>query len=937
MSIRDPARWQRAQEVFLDASARPRQEQDTFVDETCGDDTEMARVVHRMLESERGNDRFIEDAIAEGGRLLEGESASEPAIDIGDYVGPYRLVRLLGRGGMGVVYLAERADRQFEKQVALKLVAPGRSSKALRQRFHDERQILADLDHPSIARLLDGGSADDGRPFLVMEYVEGEPIDRHCLDRDLDLAERLALFRQVLDAVEHAHQHLIVHRDIKPANILVTPEGSVKLLDFGIAKLLDTASASEGSHTPTASMTPQYASPEQVQGGALTTASDVYALGLVLYQMLTGSKPYDLRDAAPAEVVRVVCELEASSPSETARRHPQPAAIAPARLAGDLDSIVMKALRKEASARYTSVSQLAQDLDDWLAGRPVDARRGGTAYRLRKWVTRHRTATAATLAAALGVGLFTARVVVERDRAEQAVTLLGDLVGFAAPAGESRRMRTAAEQRFDERTDALVARLEGRPHLQGHLLRSLGSLYHVLGMDARARRRIEQAVDLGRDNDLGLAYADILQTHGELLRDDGEFDRAEAELREALALHRRMGDRADRLREAMVLDFLAHVILDRDGDAEEAAGYYRQSLELKRQALGDNDLLVAESRNNLAQALQLLEQFDDAEAAFRESLAVFRRELGDDPEVAMVIGNLGVLLAETGRAEEAEDALREALEIDLRHYQPDHRAIAQDRDNLAWALRLQRDYDAAEAEYLEALAIRRQRYGERHLETIESISNLANLYSDSGRYEQAVEPLRTVNARLGETLPADHPYHSQGRINLAVVLVETGNRAEAETLLREAADMRRDAVGENSLAVADAEVRLGSLLVDQERHDEAGTLLTRVLSTLRDHHGDRPNYVSRTLFELGKVHRATGNCAEAEPMLRESLALGKATGRPGTWRQAAAAVELGACLVKTGQTDEARTLLSSAIEPLQQASRDREVTIARETLRLIGS
>lgn len=937
MSIRDPARWKRAQEIFLDASERPKPEQDTFVAETCGDDTEMARVVHRMLESEQGEARFIEDAIAEGGRLLDPEPPMEPEISIGDFVGPYRLVRLLGRGGMGVVYLAERADRQFEKQVALKLVAPGRSSKTLRQRFHDERQILADLDHPSIARLLDGGSADDGRPFLVMEYVEGEPIDQHCQARNLGLGSRLQLFRQVLDAVEHAHRHLVVHRDIKPANILVTPEGSVKLLDFGIAKLLDTAAAAAGSQTSTVSMTPQYASPEQVRGSALTTASDVYALGLVLYRMLTGTKPYDLRDAAPAEVVRVVCDLEPELPSEAVRRDPQATAIAAARLAGDLDAIVMKALRKEAGARYSSVGQLAQDLDHFLEGRPVGARRGGNIYRLRKFVTRHRAATAATLVAALGAGLFTARVMVERDRAEQAVTLLGDFMGFAAPVGESRRIRIATEQRFDERTDALVSRLEGRPRLQGHLLRSVGSLYHMLGMNDRARRQLEKAVDLGRNHDLGLTYADVLRTHGELLRDDGDFDQAESELRQALTIHRRAGGDSDPLREAMVLDFLATVILDRDGDAEEAVNYYRQSLELKQSVLGDDAWLVAESKQNVAQALQQLERFDESEAAFREALTVYRRELGDDPDVAMVIGNLGNLLADTGRAEEAEAALREALEIDLRHYRPDHRVIAQDRDNLAWALRLQADFEAAETEYLEALEIRRKIYGESHPDTIEVMGNLADLYSDSGRYEQAVASLRFVMERFGEILQADHPHHSQARISLAVALVETGNQAEAESLLREAAEMRRSSpAGEKSLAVADVEIRLGSLLVDGGRYAEARTFLTRALQILRDHFDDRPQYIARTLLELGRVHRATGNCVEAQPMLRESLALREANGSAGTWRQAATAVELGACLAIMGDADEARALISQAIDPLQEAGRDREVQMARSMIRRIG-
>src|SRR5215470_5019015 len=388
----DAAGWPLVKDVFQAALDRPPEERAAFLDSACAGDDALRREVESLLVAQR-----------EAGAFLSRPAAlpAPPELE-GRRVGPYRVLGPIGRGGMGVVYRAVRDDDVFRKTVALKVVAGGASAEHLRRLAH-ERQILGRLQHPNIATILDGGTTDEGQPYLVMEYVEGEAIDAYCAARGLGTRERLEMFRTVCSAVQYAHQNLVVHRDLKPQNVLVTPDGQPKLLDFGIAKLL--AAGVDPDETPTATllpmMTPEYASPEQVRGEAVTTASDVYSLGVVLYELLTGARPYSVRTGSLQEIVRVVCDTQPAVPSAAA---PQAHGVR-----GDLDTIVLKALRKEPARRYASAQELADDLRRYLEGRPVLARKDTVGYRVGKFVGRHRVgvAAAALVAASLVGGLVT--------------------------------------------------------------------------------------------------------------------------------------------------------------------------------------------------------------------------------------------------------------------------------------------------------------------------------------------------------------------------------------------------------------------------------------------------------------------------------------------------------------------------------------------------
>jgi eukaryotic-like serine/threonine-protein kinase len=418
---RTPEGWQRIKGILDEALDLPEKERAAFIAGRCGGDEEMQREIESLAAAADGW-TFVDQA-AEGPAVPAIEGRWPPPA-AGDRVGAYELLSELGQGGMGMVYLARRADDHFQKKVAVKLIRPGMASEFSLQRFRSERQISASLEHPNIARLLDGGATPDGKPYFVLEYVEGEPLTEYCESRSLSIPDRLRLFLEVCGPVMYAHQNLVVHRDIKPRNILVTPEGEPKLLDFGIAKLLQPdggPDAAAETATLFRMMTPDYASPEQIRGERITTASDVYALGVVLYELLAGKKPYAVTGNTPGELLRVVCERDPEKPSAAANSR---------ELRGDLDAIVAKAMRKEPERRYVSVAEFADDIRRHLAGRPVLARRGTLVYRTGKFARRHRIALAAAAVAA--------------------VALVG---GVVATLREARRARTAeanAQRRYDD-------------------------------------------------------------------------------------------------------------------------------------------------------------------------------------------------------------------------------------------------------------------------------------------------------------------------------------------------------------------------------------------------------------------------------------------------------------------------------------------------------
>lgn len=816
-------------------------------------------------------------------------------------IGPYQVLRRLGEGGMGTVYLAARADQEFKKHVAIKVVRKGMASEEIVSRFRRERQILAALDHPGIARLLDGGTTEDGLPYFVLEYVKGQPLGTYCDSHGLSIRERILLFRSICSAVQYAHQNLVIHRDLKPANILVTADGSPKLLDFGIAKLLAPDALSlEAPETATGMhvMTPAYASPEQVRADSLTTASDVYSLGVVLYELLTGRRPYELKTGSQLEVYRVVCEEEPSRPStvvtgggeESHRAVASRAAGTPQKLnrllRGDLDNVVMMAMRKEPQRRYGSVQALSDDLGRYLDGSPVAAHEASLGYRAGKYARKHAAGVSAVatvfvllLAFAVTAAVQNARIRRERDTADEVTRLLVSLFDVNDPEN-ARGERITAREILDRGARRIEGELKDQPEVKARLLGTIGDIYGKLGLFDQAGPLLDESLRIRRSLHPGddAAVVESLRGIGRVLDGKGRYAEAEKTFREALAMQRRRtGDGPD---VAECLRELA-VVLEEERKLDEAETLLREALALHRKAPG-NGHAVAADLSSLALVLTDRGRLDEAEKLHREAVAIDRGALGaDHPAYAADLGNLATALYHKGELDEAEKLFREALAIQRKAFGEEHPTVATSVNNVAVILLSKGKLDEAETLYREALALHRKALGEAHPAVAQDLNNLALTLHQAGRLDESEALHREALAIDLGALGEGHPTVAIDRNNLAGVLLDEGRPAEAEPLFRSAFDINSRVLGEHHPAVATNLTHVAETLLAQGRPAEAAALLTEVLAfpTEMLPADSRSRSAARSL--LGACLTAERKYPEAEKLLLEAWAAQTKTGLAG--------------------------------------------------------
>lgn len=791
-SAMDADRWQRLKRAFEAARGQDATEQPSDLRKVCGDDPDLEAEVQALL---RGHE-------TEGplDRLLEGMDEMlhhrPPEIGLeGQRIGPYALVEELGEGGMGRVFLARRADGQFEQQVAVKLLGIGVVSPDAQERFLAERQILARLDHPNIARLLDGGVTDTSQPYFVMEAVDGQPLDQYADANGLSVEERLKLFLEVCDAVQSAHQQLIVHRDLKPSNILVTDEGTVKLLDFGIAKLLepDPLLSEGGPRTRTGwhPMTPEYASPEQVRGDPISTASDVYQLGLVLYKLLTGRRPYSVDGRTPGEIERIVCEVDPPRPSavvspssdaadesaDAPRLEPRASRTDLARrqrkLHGDLDAIVLKALRKASERRYDSVEQLSEDLRRFLGGRPVSARPNTWAYRGRKFVRRHR--------GSLAVGIL--------------ILLL--LAGYGGTlTWHSRQMQAALEQtqreaeKSEQVTEFLVGMFEqATPYGSTGPASKMGDTLTAGELLDRGAARVR--TELSEQPDVQVRLMSAL---GRINRDLGRYEEAEPLLERALALHREHLPPDDPARADLLHEFAR--LLRHRGDMQRAGRLYRESLSIQRAHLDGDHPRIADNLRELAIIAAREGRYSQADSLFREALTMRKSLHGPDhPDVATELHVLGLLYVMKDDLAEAERLLRESLEMRRNHVNTDHPLLAETLDRLGQVLVRQGKLGDAEPLLRKAHAMRAELFQEVHPSRAVSLNNLGRLLQKKENYAEAEEHHRKAQAIYQELYGAENLDAANTLYERAEVHRAKGAYEEAESMYRRAASMQRSLHG----------------------------------------------------------------------------------------------------------------------------------------------
>ena len=848
----DTARWRQAKEIFLDALEIPETEREKFIEEKCADDSLLKKEVEELLAAHFESESFIEKPLFEVASIFKNKTGNKETV-----FGNYRIIREIGVGGMGAVYLAERSDGEFNRQVAIKIVRQNFADKELINRFKRERQILASLSHPFIAKLLDGGADADGVPFLAMEYIDGEPITEYASTQNLSVEERLNIFLKVCAAVAEAHRNLIVHRDLKPSNIFVTDDGTPKLLDFGLAKLLDAGLSSDEAQTLTAfrAMTPAYASPEQLRGKPITTSSDIYSLGVVLYELLTGDRPFHFKNQTLNEMIEVVCNDEPTRPSDavtqraggditgekfgnTIRQREEETeknrkneilkekSVSPSRLKGDLDNIILTAMMKEPDLRYPTVEKFAEDIERHLKGLPVRARPNTFSYRTGKFIKRHYWGTIAGLVILL--------------------TLLGGIVATLWQSQRAEQQRLRAEKRFNDvrrLSNALmfeihdsVQNLQGstptRQLIVNRALEYLDSLAQESGDDATLQRELATAYDKIGDI-LGNPYLSNLgDTNGALQR-----YRQSLAIRESLSAADPQNVEIKR-EVALSYDHLSDV-LGRTGGVKEAIENLKKSIAVRTRLISENPN-NRELRRDLAGSQvkigEYLQASGDLNAGIeneREALAIFESLAAENPQDAkaarmiMVTNNkIGYMLYVSGDLSGAMEVYRKGLEIGETLAAKDLTDAKAQRDlsfslnNIGRILLKQKDAAGAEAAFNRSFSI-------------------------------------------AQKLSAADPQNSLARSDTAYALVRLGAAQAAGGKYREAIKSQQQAIDINNSLI---EKNPKNLLPSSEKADSY-TYIGEALEKLGDKKGALENYQQATT-----VREKTSATEPSEVLYRQAVA-----------------------------------------------------------------
>jgi len=904
-------RWQRLNELFFHAARLQGAERQAFIARETQGEPDLEREVLALLE--RGDERKLGPPT----RTLGGGLALAPRDErllVGRVVAKYQLVSVLGRGGAGTVFLGERADRQFSGKVAVKVV--DRSAAAdLGMRFRAERQILASLNHPNIARLIDAGETEDGQPYLVMEYVEGQQLDQYCDERKLDLRKRLTLFIDICAAVQYAHQNLIIHRDLKPANILVTADGTVKLLDFGIAKLLNHGNSSntisELTRMNERLLTPEYASPEQIIGGAVTTASDVYSLGIVLYRLLTGLRPYDLSGAtSQLEMERSICVADPPRPSANVQRamHSEPvqgeqaiAALAFARsisperlrrrLVGDIDAIVMRALRKEPQHRYSSVERLVADIRHYLENEPVQARQGNWVYYTQRFVRRHTTAVVASVgflifltAVAIvmsiqrqSIAAALERATHDRERAEKVSQFMLDVFSAADPFTNFGREPTARIL-LDQAARNIQSDLSQQPEVRARLLEAIGRSYRRMGQPDRAvaylqdSLRIQRQLPQNDDANLGSIVTEIAIA----LRDQGRMEESDGYFSEALQISRHSKDQHSVVHAKLLVDL---------GRLEKMRSHPKQSLQHLEQALrltrslkGDRDPDVGAILGEMSNVKIWSDDLQGAEEAARAAVEIYQVVPPDHPDRVMADYYLADILFYRGHLDDAAKQFERALAAQLRLYGPTSRAAADTRSALAQVRIGQGNLKDAEKLIRQALAAHAESGSTAHLQIGYLQTMLATVQMKQGRFTESERTLRDTLVLYSKNVRDDHQYVASAEHYLGEALLAQGKYREAEPVLLAAME-RWKRTGAPIWRSARSASALGEALQGQGRNDEAEQYLVESYKDLNADPGADSDSRRIARERVTKFYNALGQAQKLNTLLQAGSGGTSATAR----------------------------------------------------------
>lgn len=829
----DSKRWEQIQVLFHDTADLSQPEQQAFLEKACGGDQGlMADVLALLAEDARGASLLDRGLSHVAHHMLD--EAVPPGLAFKEF-GPYRIREVLGEGGMGVVYLAERSD--LGSLVAIKVLRDAWLSPARRERFASEQRTLAQLNHPSIARLYDADTLGDGTPWFVMEYVEGVPLTDYCSQHECSVEQRLQLFLSVCEAVQYAHQHAVIHRDLKPSNILVKPDGTVRLLDFGIAKQIETLdAAADQTRTALRLMTPAYAAPEQIRGDRVGIHTDVYSLGVVLYELLSGRLPFDLSNKTPGEAETIIVQQDPDKPSAVARRSSRgPGASAPVPSASktawaDLDVLCLTAMHKDPQRRYRSVEALMRDVDHYLKGEPLEACPDTLSYRLGKFVRRNRRAvSAAALVFTIVLGLvvfFTVRLAIARNAAlaEAARTLRiqhfmmnlfqgGD---EAAGPADSLRVVTLLDRGVQE-----AQSLNTDPKVQAELYQTLGGIYQKLGRFDQADSLL--SLDLDQDKKLfgpdSPQVAESLVALGLLRADQSKLEEAERLVREGLDISRRhLPPNHPAVARAT---YALGKVLENRGTYDQAIKLLDQAVQLQSGA-GAATTDLAASLSELANSHFYAGHYDTSDSLNQRVLAMQRQLYGErHPLVADTLINLGAIQFQWGHYGEAERYARQALDIVQSWYGKDHPETADTMTILAQALTFQGKYEEAAGLLQQSLTILEHVYGPVHPRVAFALNELGNLAIRQGKLDDAKADFSREVDIYRSVYHDKHYLISLSMSNLGGVYAQQKQYTKAEGLFREALRRYSQTLAPDHLNVGIAHIRLGDALLNEQRYPEA--------------------------------------------------------------------------------------------------------------------
>jgi serine/threonine protein kinase/tetratricopeptide (TPR) repeat protein len=824
----DRDRWGRIQTLFHEAAILPQAEQRAFLESACGEDEGLVADVLALLHEDARDTSLLDQPLAEiAHKVLADDAHSLPFQELG----PYRIRKVLGEGGMGVVYLAERQD--LGSLVALKLLRDAWLSPARRERFGAEQRTLAQLNHPSIARLYDADTLSDGTPFFVMEYVEGLPLTDYCAQHQCSVERRLQLFRQVCEAVQYAHSNAVIHRDLKPSNILVRSDGTIRLLDFGIAKQIESLEVpTQQTMTGLRLMTPAYAAPEQIRGQRLGVQTDVYSLGVILYELLCDRLPFDLSNLAPAEAETVLLEHEPPKPSAIGRRQGAPSAGASLSRGSwaDLDVLCLTSMHKDPGRRYRSVEALIRDVDHYLKHEPLEARPDTLDYRLGKFVRRNqREVIAAIAAAVLVVGLvtfFTVRLAKARDvaLAEAARTQRIQRFTMNLFQGGDEAVGPADDLRVITLVDRGVQEahaLTGDLRSQAEIYQTLGTVYENLGKLEEANKLLNISLDqrkalFGADSP---EYADALIALAGLRDAQAKFDEAEKLARQGLGVSKHhLAPNHPAIAKATAL--LGKILEDR-GTYPEAIAVLEEAARLQSTSDASRADLSA-SLTELANSHFYAGHYDTSESLNQRLLAMDRELYGErHPHVADDVINLGAIQYERGRFSEAERFYRQGLDITQSFYGKDHPATASALTMLGRALVSQGKLDEGAGILQQALAIQEKVYGKVHPRVAGTLNELGKIAQRRGQLDEAETELSRAVEIYKSIYAGKHYYIGIALSNLAGVLVDRKEYGRAQKLFQEALQIYSQTLAPDHQNVGIAHTRLGRAFLRDRRYAEA--------------------------------------------------------------------------------------------------------------------